>query len=318
MLQERLVRPELSALQYIRLVMYVYTDMRVCMQDATLPPKPGMAHIGTDVGESLRRGDPESTPAARAPRVSCPAAPVHTDADWAPAAPAAAARRRSGSRSSGGELPRHPFRDPRGAGASPLGPHGQRHHSPPPDSSAALAELAQAVQKKHRAFAEALSARESQLGIVRTFWEKGDVRAVVAAVARAGDASLAIDVFRFLRKNDRPQQFRLAMCVPTAQAVDMCLRARSDTAAMVGLSFLELVLKGFAADIRTGCAFVEKDRGPVDIKGEERRQHCREARDAFVEILPGIRKFAGGEDGPPRALQECAGSVAHRIERMAG
>eukprot|EP00892_Ulva_mutabilis_P005473 jgi/Ulvmu1/3298/UM153_0010.1 len=287
-------------------------------QDATLPPKPGMAHIATDVGASLLRGTPESAPASRpaaccAPRVSCPAAPVPPDNTLNPGPPAAAAAAHHSSRSTGGELPhravRHPFQDPT---------QQQQQQPPSPEAppSLSLADVARSVQHKHRGFMEALSARESHLGIVRSFWEKGDVRACLAAVHRSGDPALAVDVFRFLRTRDRPQHFRLNMCAAAAAAVQACLRARSDAVAMVALAFLELVLRGFAQDIRTGCAFAERERAPVDIKGDERRQACREARDAFVEVLPRVRALADGKGGPPRALQERAASVADRIDRM--
>lgn len=297
------------------------------MQDATLPPKPGMAHISTDVGASLLRGGPEPAPpaATRAPRVSCPAAPVHVDGagDRARGPPPPSGRARAGPRSSGGEVPpsgaAHPFRDPRGRGrdASPRGPARRSSPGGAEPEQRTLAEVAQSIQKQHRAFAEALAARESHLGVVRAFWEKGDVRGCLSAVQRHGDPALAVDVFRFLRCRDRPQHFRLNMCAPTAAAVATCLRARVDAVTMVALSFLELVVRGFAQDIRTGCAFEERERAPVDIKGEERRQMCREARDAFVEVLPEVREIAKGQGGQPRALQERASSVAERIDRIA-
>lgn len=272
--------------------------------------------MSTDVGASLLRGSPDAAPdpPSRAPRVSCPAVQVQTDSNRAPAAAPAEVRPRSGSRSSGGELARHPFRDERGRAGSPAGP--PRRRSPPGDTGAGLVELAQAVQRKHRGFTEVISAREGHVGIVKAFWQKGDVRACVSAVHRCGDPGFAVDMFRFLRARDRTQHYQLNMCTPTAAAVQMCLRAQSDTVAMVALSFLELVLRGFAADIRAGCAYVERERGPVDIKGEERRQLCREARDAFVEVLPAIQEVAAGKRGQPRALQERASGVADRIQRM--
>lgn len=90
--------------------MQVITDPQKSMQDATLPPKPGMAHISTDIGESLLRGqvDAAQDPPARPARVSCPEAPVYRAAP-----PAGHGRPRSGSHSSGGEARRHPFREPR-------------------------------------------------------------------------------------------------------------------------------------------------------------------------------------------------------------
>lgn len=294
------------------------------MQSATLPPKPGMAHMATDVGESLTRGGLDPVPpipaaADRVPRISCPAVQVHTDGDEARGPPLPAAQARHASRSSGGEAQHaeapHPFQSPHGGDPPPGGqatPLGAGDEA----EGLSIADVARSVQKRHRTFAEVMSARESHLGIVRAFWEKGDVRACVAAVHRHGDPALAVDVFRFLRTRDRPQHFRLNMCAATAAAVQGCLRARSDAVAMVALSFLELVLRGFAQDIRTGCAFAELERAPVDIKGEERRQTCREARDAFAELLPRVKALAEGQGGPPRALQERAASVADRIDRM--
>lgn len=142
------------------------------------------------------------------------------------------------------------------------------------------------------------------------------MRGCMAAVQRSADPVLAVDVFRFMRARGRAQHFRLNMCVPAAAAVRMCLRGQPDSVANMGLIFLELVLKGFAGDIRTGCAYVEQERGPVDIKGDERRELCREARDAFVDLLPGIRVIAAGEGGQPRALRERATRAAELIDRI--
>lgn len=184
--------------------------------------------------------------------------------------------------------------------------------SPPPDAERELADAFQHVQKQHQRFLGMMDARSSGLGIIRSFFERGDIRGCLSAAQRQGDPAFAVDVFRFLASDERPREFRLSMCSATAGAVRMCLPARADDVVKIALSFARLVLKGFAADIQTGCRQRDPSaREPVDLKADERRGNCREAKDSFMEVLPELRRVL--ESNRPLAVKERAQDVAERI-----
>ena len=157
-----------------------------------------------------------------------------------------------------------------------------------------------------------MDARYSGVGIIKSFFERGDIRGCLTAAQRQMDPAFTVDVFRFLATNDNPREFRLNMCAATASAMRMCLSARADDVVKVALSFGRLVLKGFAADVQAGCRQRDPSaREPVDLKGDERRANCREAKDSFMEVLPELRKVL--DSNRPLAVKERAQDVAERI-----
>jgi hypothetical protein len=193
---------------------------------------------------------------------------------------------------------------------------GSESASSPPDADKELADVYQLVQKLHQPFMRMMDARSSTTGIIKSFFERGDIRGCITAAQRQGDPAFTVDVFRFLARDDRPREFRLNMCAATAGAVRMCLSSRADDVVKVALSFARLVLKGFAEDIQVGCRQRDPSaRDPVDLKGDERRANCREAKDSFMELLPELHGVL--ESKRPLAVKERAQDVIDRILSLA-
>lgn len=239
-----------------------------------------------------------STPGEQAPHVGAQRSP-YSPQPSEPHMPADA--RHVGKRHQNAELP---------AQAQGYGAGGSA--SPPPDAERELADVLQHVQKQHQRFMSMMDARSSGIGIIKSFFERGDIRGCLSAAQRLGDPAFTVDVFRFLASDDRPREFRLNMCSATASAVRMCLPARPDDVVKIALSFARLVLKGFGVDIQAGCRQREQPaRDPVDLKGDERRANCREAKDSFMELLPELRRVL--DSSRPLAVKERAQDVAERI-----
>ena len=150
------------------------------------------------------------------------------------------------------------------------------------------------IKDKHVKFRVVLTQRLHRLRLLRTLWQKGDVKGAVAALVKmgvnsVGDSSVAADFLKHAEKSMK-SALTLDMAADLLPTITTMLNTRIETFIATGLRYAEYLLKGFSPVITSTLA-VRPGAGPVNPSFEARRERCDAVYQLFVAMKPKLRNL---------------------------
>ena len=138
---------------------------------------------------------------------------------------------------------------------------------------------------------ECLTSRLSVLRLLLSYWEAGDVKAMLQQLARLDEPSVVVDVVRAgVLKGGRLDLECAIVLLPT---LDGLLASTYEDHALAAVQAVAQLVLIFGQLIRNTRA-IARDMLGVDLSAEARQQRCQAAYEQLVAMLPRLRHLAQG------------------------
>ncbi|KAI1285470.1 Katanin p80 WD40 repeat-containing subunit B1 [Halotydeus destructor] len=155
-----------------------------------------------------------------------------------------------------------------------------------PQPEMSESEAMQAIIRGHKSLVTALSHRKKNIQIVLAMWSTKDPRNALEQAFTMDDQSVIVDILNIITL--KPSVWTLDMCQQLLPCIHELLQSKYECYMSVGCGALKLILKNFAAMIKTNIT--APPGVGVDISREERYNKCMSCYNQLLSVRAFILK----------------------------
>lgn len=149
-----------------------------------------------------------------------------------------------------------------------------------------------------------LSQRQTNLGVLRKFWQMGNLQGAIDALVKMNDLPVAVDFLNVAEKSMASNRLTLGMAQGMLPILKNLLSSRFEGYVQISLRYLKVLLRSFTRIVLDTRSIPVHG---VDLSAEERLAKCNDVYDLFKSIYPCVSPITKKTDGVGPIAREVKG-----------